>query len=475
MASHSPSIAGCTALIWVSTFSPVAPDGAITGCDWLTWILALFSSIPIFTSKEQHQMMSQSAEETEVFLRDLQFLIATDEQVEDDFAQLCALLDDKSDSDEQSEASSSSSDNDSSVQHPTAAPLAASAPPKSKPGRGRNPYEHRQREELKSLKAQVDTLKRELASTKASTDATRALVSRKRGASPWEVAARDELLERNRALAENKQLKDAIADQATFVEQMQSLFLKKPRLVASCDPTSEAWQAYKLAAQQSLRVGAIHAIADRQRRRVQHAMIQASLFQAVDVHRLSATPRVQADGTSLLELKGLGVIPLPCHIAGLACWRAICRFRPVTADAVYATDEIDDHTVYETFSTVVQQRPVHSNMIRKYYPDATQHVVVWRTVLEDALVPHMTRGAVDNKWGWLVAAPLPEDASNSTIKFLFYDAGDTDHASWGEEGSESRTRSLATFKCLEEVVKDELARTVREFLLLSSGHKQVVA
>ncbi|KAF0688799.1 Aste57867_19620 [Aphanomyces stellatus] len=419
--------------------------------------------------------------ETDLFLHDLQFLIATDEQVEDDFSLLCDLLDQASGSDTEPSVASSDVTKDMAglALHQAPAlsvPPAVTPPPQhvnlptqeTRPKRGgRNKYEQRQREELKALKAQVEALKAHLASTKASADES-SLGSRNRGTpSPWEVAARDELLERNRAIAENKHLKDALADQATFVEQMQRLFNKKPRLAAaSPDPASDEWQGYKLAAQLSLRVAAIHAIADRQYRRLQHAFIQAKLFHSIDAHRVSATPRIQADGTTLLEFKGQYTMDLAFPLVGRACWRAIRNYKPVVADAVYGTDEIDDHTVYQTFTTHVRGKHMHSNMIRKYYPEATRDVVVWRTVLEDALVPHMTRGAVNNKWGWLVAAPLPEDRSKSSLTYLFHAVVDDEDERGNEKPvgvpSEMMAASMANTKCLEEAVTEEIVRAYNE-------------
>ncbi|KAF0688801.1 Aste57867_19623 [Aphanomyces stellatus] len=348
--------------------------------------------------------------ETEVFLHDLQFLIATDEQIQDDFSHLCELLAD-------SDASETTDPTPSEVPftleclqtmpHSTTAdrPTAPLKPTGVSKGGSRNAFQYRQRQEIMALKTQVEGLKAQLAS--ASQDKTSALMSRKRDASPWEMAARDELLERNRAVAENKHLKDMLVEQATFVEQMQHLFVKKPRLMAaSTDPKSHAWHEYKLAAQKSLRAASIHAIADRQLRRLQHAFIQANLFQSAQADGGDAAPRILSDGSVLMEFKRKLILPIPMSICGAAVWRIMKTYAPVATDAHYTSEAIDDRTVYQTFSQHVGGLTLHSNAVRKYYHEPSRQVVLWRNVLEDVLVPHMSRGAVSNEWGWVVAEPL---------------------------------------------------------------------
>ncbi|KAF0688800.1 Aste57867_19622 [Aphanomyces stellatus] len=367
--------------------------------------------------------------ETEVFLRDLQFLIATDEQVQDDFSHLCELLEDSGASEVESTPSEAPTDAGMDlsglalVQQAPPSPYTTSSEPSaaskdtSLPRVGaRNRFQYRQRQELKALREQVQVLKSQLAA-EASTRKT--AVSRKREASPWEMAARDELLERNRAVAENKHLKDAVEEQSTFVEQMKKMLMKKPRLMAaSIDPTSEAWQEYKLAATTSLRVASIHAIADRQFRRLQNAFIQAGLFQSPALRIADAAPRVQGDGTILMEFKRRFTLPVPLHVGGPAAWRVMQSYAPVCTDAHYTTEDIDSRTVYQTFSQHVRGLDLHSNAIRKYYPADTRHVIVWRNVLEDALLPHMSRGSVNNEWGWMVGEPVAENKSITSLTFL---------------------------------------------------------
>ncbi|CAK4086395.1 unnamed protein product [Aphanomyces euteiches] len=66
-------------------------------------------------------------------------------------------------------------------------------------------------------------------------------------------------------------------------------------------------------------------------------------------------------------------------------------------------ERMDPFTVYarlETPPLPPSGASGHSNMIRKYYVEPERHVIVSRTVVEDAAVPHMTFGAVEDRCVW---------------------------------------------------------------------------
>ncbi|CAK4099331.1 unnamed protein product [Aphanomyces euteiches] len=47
----------------------------------------------------------------------------------------------------------------------------------------------------------------------------------------WKRMAHDEKLEKDTALHENEALRGAVDQQATFIDQMKKVLLKKPRLI----------------------------------------------------------------------------------------------------------------------------------------------------------------------------------------------------------------------------------------------------
>ncbi|RHY47989.1 hypothetical protein DYB30_008144 [Aphanomyces astaci] len=388
------------------------------------------------------------------FLQDLQFLIATDAQLNDDLSFVCELLiENESASDHADDTLSRASDD--TVHHsmgalcttrkgPQASRRASTKPVTAKasvaieyPSTGaKNRFQYRQKQEIQLLRAQVDALKQTLADTaKTSADAKVLRVP-----SLWEHAAKKERVDCKRVLEENAKLKGALDEQTTFIDSMQRLFNKKPRRAVgavgstsfthTCHPYGicatqvevEAWQSYKLAAHRSLRVAAIHAIADRQLRRMQSALIQAGVFHASN-DIFFATPRPLGHTRLVLDFVNHVRIPAPYRTVSASCWQVLAEARdpslPPDAIEVVLCEVVDEFTVYQQFTQVAAGGTAsHSNFIRKYYPDETQDVIAWRTVLEDALAPHMARGAVDNEWGWLVLTPVADDATSCWVTFL---------------------------------------------------------
>ncbi|RHX97630.1 hypothetical protein DYB25_007054 [Aphanomyces astaci] len=245
----------------------------------------------------------------------------------------------------------------------------SSIPPAAKRRRPLRDYHHRA--ELSRLREQVEDLKSDLARAKASSSAIHMPL--------WEKAARRERVEKNRSIQDNSDLRAAVHERAAFIQQMQRTLCRKPRWMALPNATVDAWQSYKLAAQPSLRTASIHAIADRQFRRQPHAFIQAGILDRTD------------------DLFRAEPVTLPDH----------------------TIEEVDAHTIYERFCHTQGDITGHSNNIRKLFKDDDgRDVIVWRTVLDDALVPHMSSDAVDDTWGWLVVAPHPQDQAKCRMTCL---------------------------------------------------------
>ncbi|KAF0694505.1 Aste57867_14621 [Aphanomyces stellatus] len=344
-------------------------------------------------------------------MEDLQFLIATDDHLQDELTHVCELLGPSPD--EQSAASSTSS-----------------------PGKNRRvppPRDYHHRAELQHLRREVELLKAELVVAKAK--------AAQFDMSAWEKAARRERVEKSRSLQENEELRAAVDERESFIQHMKRTISRKPRWSVRRRPSSidcilttilmlqslpdasiDAWQSYKLAAQHSLRVAAIHAIADRQYRRQPNAFIQAGIFDLDD--DLFRATQMTPPGSHQVILQVINHVNFaaPVRTVSSACWRTFSGGHglPLPEDSDETIETIDDHTVYERFWHTQGGVTGHSNNIRKYYPEADRDVIVWRTVLEDALVPHMSKGAVDDTWGWLVVAPLPGDSTKCRMTCLIH-------------------------------------------------------
>ncbi|KAG9407520.1 hypothetical protein AC1031_002234 [Aphanomyces cochlioides] len=74
--------------------------------------------------------------------------------------------------------------------------------------------------------------------------------------------------------------------------------------------------------------------------------------------------------------------------------------------------------VYRAYRNIDGRSVAYSNVVYKYYTEVDREVIVWRSVLEDELMPHMREGTVQDKWGWLVVKPT-RDPGMCLITFLF--------------------------------------------------------
>ncbi|RHY16999.1 hypothetical protein DYB25_003770 [Aphanomyces astaci] len=334
---------------------------------------------------------------------DLPFLIAKDDQLRGELAFVCDLLSPDI-PDTTSEAATEGGGTTTADDSDTSAPTTAQTKPTTKrkvssaPPGARNQYQFRQKQEIQLLQTQVEKLQDQLASALAS-------AAQKPDLPKWERAARVELQAKLRSLGENEQLKADIAVQATFIGEMEKYFRKKPRLTMDTDVQSDEWQSYKLAAQASLRSAAIHAIADRQYRRLDTAFINAGLID-VTTNLFRYKPIRQPNHKVLVELVNHVTLAAPFHAVGLAAWHTF-HLPHLSTTSSTSIEVVDPNTMYEQCTETKHGVICHSNTICKLYTEPNKRdVIVWRTVLEDDLAPHMLQGAVDDQWGWIVLSPL---------------------------------------------------------------------
>ncbi|KAF0703882.1 hypothetical protein As57867_007455, partial [Aphanomyces stellatus] len=179
---------------------------------------------------------------------------------------------------------------------------------------------------------------------------------------------------------------------------------KKPRLDAVNEAT---WCDYKLAAQQSLREIGIRAIADRQYRRKDTVLLNAGLVGRED-NFFSIGPLESSDmSVAVLQILVHVKLAAPCAVVSRAIWQVTSGETPppLPSRASVTIDRLDDWTVYERFAETTASGLVsHANTVIKFYVEENEgqdsHAIVWRSVLEDALMPHMSKGAVEDESGW---------------------------------------------------------------------------
>ncbi|ETW05288.1 hypothetical protein, variant [Aphanomyces invadans] len=344
--------------------------------------------------------------------KDLRFLLATDDDLHEDLAHVCDLLDASSAEDDTQQVPTRSSCTSEVIpgqsNHSTGTghkrKMSKNAPPRTDL---KNAYESRQKHELYALRQQVDVLRAELERRQAAASSAVAVTS-----FAWQTAARQEFIAMNQSLRERAQLRDAIDDNTTFIDRMQLLLRrKKPRIPA---PEQLDWQSLKLAAHSSLRTAAMHAIADRQLRRLQSAFIQASVYEsAADVFNIDTT--LVAKGHVQIRVVEHVSLPAPWNVIGDAVWDVFGGLRrpalpPMASETLEEIESVDNvhsgcttTTIYSTYKEITSDTnlAVYSNVIRKRYRyDAAKDMIVWRSVKEDARMPQAKDSPTEDEAGW---------------------------------------------------------------------------
>ncbi|RHY27211.1 hypothetical protein DYB32_006952 [Aphanomyces invadans] len=235
----------------------------------------------------------------------------------------------------------------------------------------------------------------------------------------WERAAKRERIELIKATQEKEQLEEALQQQATFVDQMQRVFRKKPRvevLWIFCLVAMDGTDATTLN-----HTTAIHAIADRQYRRMASAFLRAGLLDhEEDKFEVKLLP--QPKGQSMVfQLVHHVLLAVPFHDMGASLWKGIGKYHlPYSSDdgaSVEELEEVDADTVYGRYSTTLDGHTSwHSNLIRKHYVERDRHVYIARTVLDDELSgPRAPNAVVESKCVWATLARVTSESSRLTI------------------------------------------------------------
>ncbi|CAK4095570.1 unnamed protein product [Aphanomyces euteiches] len=283
-------------------------------------------------------------------------------------------------------------------------PAQAIAPTQQQPkGSGK------EKQEIKRLRDEVKSLQAELKAHKLS----RAMSTQ--GMSFWEQITYSEHMEKQKSLAENEHLREAIEEHEGLIENMKSVLFKKPRRLNHRD--IQEWQEYKLDANESLRARAIHAIADRQFSRMQSAFLRAGVLgQTEDMFRAQTLP--QKNGTTLFELVNHTTVKAPFRAIGAAIWQIFGASKtPCLPNGMSEILEtVDPCTVYgRVICTRGGSMHWQSNCIRKYYPRNDGYVFIGRAVLEDALNPTTSSDIVDDKWSWIQVVPIDHNRCQITL------------------------------------------------------------
>ncbi|OQR99599.1 hypothetical protein THRCLA_06441, partial [Thraustotheca clavata] len=156
----------------------------------------------------------------------------------------------------------------------------------------------------------------------------------------------------------------------------------------------------------------------------QSAFLNAGLYPQMneEVYRTEAKP--QPNGSVLAKFIVRTRYNIPIEEAAKPFWEVITTNQGIVVpeEATQTTECIDEDTYYHRYYTTTEEQliktPVHLNMIFKRYNEPTRRVFTWRTVIEDALVPHMSIGIKGVQYGWATVEPVQDDPESCDFTFL---------------------------------------------------------
>ncbi|KDO18858.1 hypothetical protein SPRG_21630 [Saprolegnia parasitica CBS 223.65] len=218
-------------------------------------------------------------------------------------------------------------------------------------------------------------------------------------ASNWENIARDLASHRQESAAENEKLRQKVAEQSEFIETLQTLLAKRPRLAVF---ENDEWKALRLVADPSKRIHGMNALLHRQRQMLTGVFLQCGLLEPHDddIHKVN----VCSDITKMLISESVRFITEK--------W----------GDNYKILETIDANTVYVEYvprngvadaSGVLCARYLY----RRYYED-NRVVIVWKSILEDECYPLDESVMRVHQSGWMVIEGDVKNPSQSLYKLF---------------------------------------------------------
>ncbi|KAF0697882.1 Aste57867_11465 [Aphanomyces stellatus] len=275
----------------------------------------------------------------------------------------------------------------------------------------------------RDLATQLDDLKRKL--TTSST------------VSPWEGRAKDQMQAAQRAMMDNTALRTLLQDQLKTMQALERLLKKKPRLELSPNVGADEWRQWRLETDVDHRLQAMKAITDHMVDRLDSEFIQHGVF---DLHAgqsgLSLTTRHNVLWFDFFQSM---VLDVPYEAAADVFW-AVSSFQgPYEAATSVLQTRGDlllevhsgsgDRMAYlRTHSTAFLEdgrvlfRSEGRWVVRRIV-QATRTVIVYRSILDDALVPHDTNQWRDNLEGWITLERCPTDATKTIHRYIHESTG----------------------------------------------------
>ncbi|KAF0688796.1 Aste57867_19617 [Aphanomyces stellatus] len=299
-----------------------------------------------------------------------------------------------------------------SVQLPPSRPPSTS---KDEASMTRKPKRHRvytNKGEVARLEAEIQDLQKQLLAAKRVA---------KEDTCAWERAAAQQRVEKIKSIQVNNDLHAAVRERSDFIDRLQKL-TKPPRWTALPDANAAAWnETMPLPADPARRAAAIHSLADHLYKRYETTLIQAGALNLRDDMCRCEPVTLRHQELGFRSVNHLNM-PAPFQLMATACWRVLSGDEPMPtymcADEINVWERLDQETSYERFQATQHGQTCHSNILRKWFETDDRVVIVWRTVVDDALVTRQPGDIVDDACGWWTFSKHADDATKSYMTIV---------------------------------------------------------
>lgn len=366
-------------------------------------------------------------------------------------------------------------------QHSTHAPVASDDALQPPPPSKRGPWRDRRKEEIEYLRQRARELEAQLRSLEASSadprSATEQSAARSLFDSSWKSIARRQQGKRQRAEAENRQLKRAVSEYVMAARRLQDVVYRSRLGPSSADVAYSLSEALAWTPGDVASVNRLVREVDEAYTRVDFELLKLMLRtrEHDDASRegFDFTPTMVDHGESALyfDLPSANLIPFPFHRVCDAVWAAVTTLFPrgrglaLESEAFHAAAKLPMHCSSGLSGGPASDIVGSSIIVIRRFIESGRMVLVWRCV--DASTGPRKCVSSDTT-GWCVLEPVPvtSDAAHATGTLVRGSAcvspvvGVSEGVRMLEEVRQVSRRLTAglscDFKALKEMVEDSL-------------------
>ncbi|OQR93965.1 hypothetical protein ACHHYP_02003 [Achlya hypogyna] len=242
------------------------------------------------------------------------------------------------------------------------------------------------------------------------------------GGTQWKDMAKEQQLQMQLAVMENARLKAALQDELRFAETLAGIVQKRPKVLELPTTKDSTWREFKLVADAAERATAFTAIADREYNKVLNLYLARQIQETHTVK--STTVKYLDDGVApgivIESFNRLAFNLVPFRMLGHAIWSFLNADHVndvAGSDSFEKLATLDETMVYMKSRWQISAGHVaESRLVIKRFVEETREIVVWRNIIEDALLPLDPLAITFNGSGWAIVEQTND--GGSTLQFF---------------------------------------------------------